>query len=129
MMNILSKVKSETQAAMSHMLLRGLCMLIIEYDCARLIQQATGQPMIRGNVVLASLYALGFLVSFVNRKVGFIIGMVAGSINVIIKIIIVVTGHEHYPYYPIVWITQSLIVIYFCYKALKAEKVLVYAEK
>jgi hypothetical protein len=34
MMNILSKVKSETQAAMSHMLLRELCMLIIEYDCA-----------------------------------------------------------------------------------------------
>ena len=121
-MNIFKKIKSETQAAMSHMLLRGLCMLIIEYDCARLIQQATGQPMIRGNFVLASLYALGFLVSFVNRKVGFIIGMVAGSINVIIKIIIVVTGHEHYTYYPIVWISQSLMVIYFCYKAFKAEK-------
>ena len=73
MMNILSKVKSETQAAMSHMLLRGLCMLIIEYDCARLIQGTTGQPMIRGNFVLASLYGLGFLVSFYNRKVGFII--------------------------------------------------------
>ena len=122
MMNIFKTIKSETQAAMSHVLLRGLCMLIIEYDCARLIQQATSQPMIRGNFVLASLYALGFLVSFVNRKVGFIMGMVAGSINVIIKIIIVVTGHEHYPYYPIVWITQSLMVIYFCYKAFKAEK-------
>lgn len=68
MMNILSKVKSETQAAMSHMLLRGLCMLIIEYDCAHLIQEATGQPMIRGNFVLASLYELGFLVSIFNRK-------------------------------------------------------------
>jgi hypothetical protein len=121
MMSILSKVKGETQAAMSHMLLRGLCMLIIEYDCARLIQEATGQPMIRGNIVLASLYVLGFLVSFFNRKVGFIIGMVAGSINVIVKIVIVVTGHEHYPYYPIVWITQSMMVIYFCYKAFKAE--------
>jgi hypothetical protein len=122
MMNFLRKVKSETQTAMSHMLLRGLCMLIIEYDCARLIQQTTGQPMIRGNFVLASLYALGFLVSFFNRKVGFIIGILAGSINVIIKIIIVATGHEHYPYFPIVWITQSLMVIYFCYKAFKAEK-------
>ena len=122
MMNILSKVISETQAAMSHMLLRGLCMLIIEYDCARLIQGATGQPMIRGNYVLASLYGLGFLVSFFNRKVGFIIGIVAGSFNVIIKIVIVATGHEHYPYYPIVWITQSLMVIYFCYKVLKAGK-------
>ena len=127
-MSILSKFKSETQAAMSHMLLRGLCMLIIEYDCARLIQEATGQQMIRGNFVLASLYFLGFLVSFVNRNVGFIIGIIAGSINVIIKIVIVATGHEHYPYYPIVWITQSLMVIYFCYIALKAEKVLVYAE-
>jgi hypothetical protein len=122
MMNIFKTIKSETQAAMSHMLLRGLCMLIIEYDCARLIQQATGQPMIRGNFVLASLYVLGFLMSFVNLKVGFIIGMVAGSINVIIKIIIVASGHEHYPYYPIVWITQSLMVIYFCYKAFKAER-------
>jgi len=121
-MNTFKTIKSETQAAMSHMLLRGLCMLIIEYDCARLIQQATGQPMIRGNFVLASLYVLGFLMSFGNRKVGFIIGMVAGSINVIVKIIIVATGHEHYPYYPIVWITQSLMVIYFCYKAFKAER-------
>jgi len=128
-MNMSGKFKSETQAAMSHMLLRGLCMLIIEYDCARLIQEATGQQMIRGNFVLASLYFLGFLVSFINRKAGFIIGMVAGSFNVIIKIVIVATGHEHYPYYPIVWITQSLMVIYFCYKAFKAEKVLVYAEK
>jgi len=48
--------------------------------------------------------------------------MAAGSINVIVKIIIVATGHEHYPYYPIVWITQSSMVIYFCYKAFKAEK-------
>lgn len=46
-MNILAKFRPETQAAMSHMLLRGLCMLIIEYDCARLIQEATGQQMIR----------------------------------------------------------------------------------
>ena len=51
MMNIFKKIKSETQAAISHRLLRGLCMLIIEYDCARLIQQSTGQPMIRGNFV------------------------------------------------------------------------------
>ena len=128
MMKLLSKIKSEAQAAMSHMLLRGLCMLIIEYDCARLIQETTGQPVIMGNFVLSSLYALGFLVSFVNRKVGFIIGMVAGSINVIVKIVIVAKGHEHFPYYPIVWITQSLMVIYFCYKAFKAEKTLVYAE-
>ena len=40
------------------MLLRGLCMPIIEYECPRLIQGATGQPMIRGNFVLASLYGL-----------------------------------------------------------------------
>jgi hypothetical protein len=86
------------------------------------IHSAAGQPMIRGNFVLASLYGLGFLVGFFNRKVEFIISIVAGSFNVIIRIVIVATGHEHYPYYPIVWITQSLTVIYFCYKALKAEK-------
>ena len=47
MMNILSKFKSETQAAMSHMFLSDLCMLIIEYDYARLIQKATGLQMIK----------------------------------------------------------------------------------
>lgn len=121
-MNILSRFESKTQAAMSHMLLRGLCMLIIEYDCARLIQAATGQQTIAGNYVLASLYFLGFLTSFVNRKAGFLIGMAAGSINVIIKVVIVATGHEQYPYYPIVWITQSLMVIYFCAVAFMAER-------
>jgi hypothetical protein len=121
-MNTLGKAKSETQAAMSHMLLRALCMLIIEYDCARLVQQATGKPAIAGNYFLTALYALGFLVSFVNRKAGFVIGMIAGTMNVIVKVVIVVSGHEQYPYYPIVWITQSLMVVYFCYKAFKAEK-------
>jgi hypothetical protein len=128
-MNILSKVKSEAQAAMSHMLLRALCMLIIEYDCARLIQKVTGMPAIAGNYFLTALYALGFLVSFVNRKAGFVIGLIVGTMNVIVKVVIVVNGHEQYPYYPIVWITQSLMVVYFCYKAFKAEKGEVYAEK
>jgi len=80
-MNILAKFRPETQAAMSHMLLRGLCMLIIEYDCARLIQEATGQQMIRGNFVLASLYFLGFLVSFINRKAGFIPYVAEGALH------------------------------------------------
>jgi hypothetical protein len=128
-MNILSKVKSEAQAAMSHMLLRALCMLIIEYDCAHLIQKVTGTPAIAGNYFLSSLYALGFLVSFINRKAGFVIGMIAGTINGIVKVIILVNGHEQYQYYPIVWITQSLMVVYFCYKAFKAEKGEVYTEQ
>jgi hypothetical protein len=59
----------------------------------------------------------------INRKIGLIIGTSAGIFNIIVKIIIVVSGHEHYPYWPIVWITQSAIVIYFCYKALKAEAI------
>jgi hypothetical protein len=96
-------------------------MLIIEYECARLIQQSTGTPAVAGNYVLVSLYTLGLIISLINKKIGFIIGIGAGIINAIVKVVIVISGHENFPYYPIVWITQSLMVIYFCYRALKVE--------
>lgn len=111
----------EAKAAMSHLFLRVLCLLIIEYDCARLVQQSSGMPAVLGNYILASLFALGLILGLMNRKIGWIIAMSAGAINILAKVIIVIRGHEHYPYFPIVWISQSAIVIYFCYKALKAQ--------
>lgn len=122
-MNGLKKLRSETQAAMSHLVLRVLCLLIIEYDCARLVQQSSGKSVVIGNYILASLFGLGFIVSIIHRRIGLIIGMSAGIFNIIVKIIIVISGHEHYPYWPIVWITQSAMVTYFCYRALKAETI------
>ncbi len=117
----LSKYRSETQAAMSHLLLRTLCILIVEYDCARLVQQSSGTPAVIGNYILASLFGSAFILSIINRKAGFILGMSAGIINVAAKIVIAVSGHEHFPYYPIVWIMQSVMVAYFCFRAYKAE--------
>lgn len=122
-MNNIRKFRSETLAAMSHLLLRVLCLLIIEYDCARLVQQSSGRPAIVGNYILASLFGLEFIISIIYRKIGLIIGMSAGIINIIVKIIIVISGHEHYLHWPIVWITQSAMVTYFCYRALKAEAI------
>ena len=123
-MEFLAKFSAEAQAAISHLFLRILCLLIIEYDCARLVQESSGMPAIRGNYVLASLYALGFILCVImpDKRLGYIIGMGAGTINVLIKVYIVFAGHEHFPYYPFVWIPQSLLVIYFCYKAFKKTR-------
>ena len=122
-MNISNKFRSESLAAMSHLLLRVLCLLIIEYDCARLVQLSSGRPAVIGNYVLACLFGLGFIITMISKRIGLIIGMSAGIFNIIVKIIIVVSGHEHYPYWPIVWITQSAMVAYFCYRALKAQAI------
>ncbi len=122
-MNSLRKIRSETLAAMSHLLLRALCLLIIEYECVLFFQQSLRNRAVIFNSSLASIFVLGFIISMINRRIGLIIGMSAGIFNIIVKIIIVVSGHEHYPYWPIVWITQSAMVTYFCYRALKAEAI------
>ena len=113
-MNIIKNFKPEAQAALSHLLLRVLCILIIERACAQLVQQSSGTPAVAGNYVLASLFALGLIIALINQKLGFAIGIGAGIINIIVKIIVVIAGHEHFPNYPIVWITQSMLVAYFC---------------
>ena len=117
-MKLLEKYNFLEQAALSHMLLRVLCILIIEHACAQLVQQSSGTPAVAGNYVLASLFGLGFIVALINRKIGFAIGIAAGVINIIVKTVIVIAGHEHFAYYPIVWITQSALVAYFCAAAL-----------
>ena len=118
-MELLRKYPYASQAALSHLVLRILCLLIVEYDCARLVQQSSGMNAVAGNYALASLFGTALIFALINKKIGFIIGMIAGTINVIAKVVIVFAGHEHYPYWPIVWITQSSMVIYFCYEAYK----------
>jgi len=121
-MNVLKRIKPEDQAAFSHLLLRVLCILIIEHACAQLVQQSSGTPAVAGNYVLASLFGLGLVVALLNRKAGFAIGIAAGIINIAVKTVIVIAGHEHFPYYPIVWITQSALVAYFCAVAYTAAR-------
>ncbi|MHB8138981.1 MAG: hypothetical protein ACYDGO_11445 [Smithellaceae bacterium] len=121
-MNYLKSFKQVDQAALSHLLLRVLCILIIEHACAQLVQQSSGTPAVAGNYVLASLFGLGLIVALFNRKTGFAIGIAAGIINILVKTVIVIAGHEHFPYYPIVWITQSALVAYFCAVAFMAAR-------
>jgi hypothetical protein len=45
------------------------------------------------------------------------IGMIAGAINIILKVAVVIQGHEHWPHRPYLYIFQSLVVIFFCYIA------------
>ena len=118
------KFSTRSQAAISHLFLRILCLLIVEHECARLVQASSGTPALAGNYVLASLFALALILSLMlpQRKIGYLIGLSAGTINIIAKIFIIISGHEHFPLYPIVWISQSLLVIYFCYRAFKAMK-------
>jgi hypothetical protein len=105
---------------MSHILIRALCLLIIEYECVQFFSPPSRALIF--NSSLAAVYLLGFIIIMINRKIGFIIGIIGGSINIIVKIIVVVSGHEHFPYWPIVWITQSALVIYFCAVAFMAAR-------
>ena len=118
------KFSLRSQAAISHLFLRILCLLIVEYECARLVQASSGTPALAGNYVLASLFSLALILCLMlpQQKIGYLIGLSVGTINIIAKIVIIISGHEHFPLYPIVWISQSLLVIYFCYRTLKAMK-------
>ncbi len=109
------------KSALSHLMLRILCLLIIEHECAQLVQESSGRPAVLGNYILASIYCLSLLLCFNRMRIGLMIGIVASGVNVLAKIIIIFGGHEHFPYYPVVWITQSLLVAYFCFKAYTGE--------
>lgn len=121
-MNVSKSFTQVDRAALSHLLLRILCILIIEHSCAQLVQHSSGTPAVAGNYVLASIFGLALVVALFNRKIGFAVGIGAGIINIVIKTVIVIAGHEHFPYYPIVWITQSAMVAYFCAVAFAAAR-------
>lgn len=123
-MKLLNNFTAESQAAISHLVLRILCLLIVEHDCARLVQESSGTPAIAGNYILGSLFLFSAILCIImpNKVVGYATGMIVAAINIAAKVFIVFSGHEHFPYYPIVWISQCLLVVYFCYQALKKTK-------
>ncbi len=117
-MNAIQAYPFPIRNALAHLLLRILCLLIIEHECAQLVQQSSGTPAVMGNYILASIYMLAFILCMAHLKAGLVIGIVASGINILAKVIIIWGGHEHFPYYPVVWITQCALVAYFCYAAL-----------
>jgi hypothetical protein len=123
-MKLLNNFVAESQAAISHLILRILCLLIVEHECARLVQESSGTPAIAGNYVLAALFLLAAVLCIImpNKVVGYATGIIVATINIVAKVFIIFAGHEHFPYYPIVWISQCLLVVYFCYQALKQRK-------
>ncbi|UCE55716.1 MAG: hypothetical protein JSV31_09780 [Desulfobacterales bacterium] len=86
-----------TQTALSHLLLRILCLLRIEHECAQLVQKSSGTPAGMGNYILASIYSLSFILCMVNLIAGLIIGIIASGINILAKIII--TGESNSDYF------------------------------
>jgi hypothetical protein len=122
-MKLLEKYNFVTQAALTHLLLRVLVLLLIEDECARLVQQSSGMPAIAGNYVLIGLFALGFILVAARLRVGYIVGMFAGAANVIAKFVILYVGHEFFPHRPYLYILQSLIVLYFCFMAYRQSKI------
>lgn len=123
-MKLLNNFAAESQAAISHLVLRILCLLIVEHDCARLVQESSGTPAIAGNYILGALFLFAALLCIImpNKAAGYATGMIVAAINIAAKVFIVFSGHEHFPYYPIVWITQCILVVFFCYQALKKTK-------
>jgi hypothetical protein len=122
-MQLVKKYNFVTQAALTHLLLRVLVLFLIEDECAHLVQQSSGMPAVAGNYVLIELFALGFILIAARLRLGYIVGMVAGATNVIVKIVILFVGHEFFPQRPYLYILQSLIVLYFCYMAYKQSKI------
>jgi hypothetical protein len=107
------------QAALSHILLRILVLLLVEGECARLVQQSSGKPAVLINFVIIGIYSLAFVLSAAKINIGYIVGVLAGSINIILKLVVIVMGHEHFPNRPYLYLFQSFLVIYFCYFAYK----------
>jgi hypothetical protein len=120
-MSILSMFSISSQAALSHIIMRILVLLLIEGECALLVQQSSGAPAVLINYIIIGIYAVGFVVAAAKINMGYMIGMIAGAINIILKIAVVIKGHEHFPHRPYLYIFQSLVVIYFCYLAYKGK--------
>jgi hypothetical protein len=89
---MLKKYTSEIIAALSHLLLRVMVLLLIEDECAQLVQQSSGQPAVLGNYILIGLFALGFLLILIlpSKKIGYIVGTTAGIVNIIAKVVILI---------------------------------------
>ncbi|OGP55422.1 MAG: hypothetical protein A2Y65_12470 [Deltaproteobacteria bacterium RBG_13_52_11] len=120
-MSLLSQFSIAQLSALSHLVVRILVLLLVEGECAQLVQQSSGAPAVLINFMIIGIYSLGFVLGAVKINIGYLTGMIAGAINIILKIVVVIDGHEHFPYRPYLYIFQSLVVIYFCYIAYKGR--------
>ena len=118
-MPLLSLFSLAELSALSHLIMRILVLLLVEGECAQLVQQSSGKPAVLINFIRIGIYSLGFVLGAAKINMGYMIGMIAGAINIILKIAVVIKGHEHFPHRPYLYIFQSLVVIYFCYIAYK----------
>jgi hypothetical protein len=118
-MSLLSLFSLAELSALSHLIMRILVLLLVEGECAQLVQQSSGKPAVLINFIIIGIYSLGFVLGAAKINMGYMIGMIAGAINIILKIAVVIKGHEHFPHRPYLYIFQSLVVIYFCYIAYK----------
>ena len=118
-MSLLSLFSLAELSALSHLIMRILVLLLVEGECAQLVQQSSGRPAVLINFIIIGIYSLGFVLGAAKINMGYMIGMIAGAINIILKIAVVIKGHEHFPHRPYLYIFQSLVVIYFCYIAYK----------
>jgi hypothetical protein len=116
-MSLLSMFPLSALSALSHIIIRILVLLLVEGECARLVQQSTGKPAVLINFIMIGIYSLGFVLGAAKINMGYVIGMIAGAVNIILKVAVVIKGHEHFPHRPYLYIFQSLVVIYFCYIA------------
>ena len=118
-MSLLSLFSLAELSALSHLIMRILVLLLVEGECAQLVQQSSGKPAVLINFIIIGIYSLGFVLGAAKINMGYMIGVIAGAINIILKIAVVIKGHEHFPHRPYLYIFQSLVVIYFCYIAYK----------
>jgi len=118
-MSLPSMFSTSALAALSHLIIRILVLLLVEGECARLVQQSTGKPAVLINYIIVGIYALGFVLGAAKISMGYMIGMIVAAVNILLKVAVVIQGHEHFPYRPYLYIFQSLVVIYFCYIAYK----------
>jgi hypothetical protein len=116
-MFLLSLFSLAELSALSHLIMRILVLLLVEGECARLVQQSSGKPAVLINFIIIGIYSLGFVLGAAKINMGYMIGMIAGAINIILKVAVVIQGHEHWPHRPYLYIFQSLVVIFFCYIA------------
>lgn len=123
-MFIKNSLGMETQAVISHLVIRALCLIIIEYECLMRILEATGKNYQTGNWMLAIAFtAAAALCFFYPKKIwGYAIAIGFALFNIVVKFYFVFSGHEHYPYWPVVWISQCAIIIYFCIKSIRANR-------
>lgn len=100
-------------------MIRILVLLLVETECARLVQQSSGKPAVLINFMIIGIYSIGFVLGTVKINMGYVIGMMAVTINIILKVSVIILGHEHFPNRPYLYIFQSIVVGYFCYLAYK----------